>query len=349
MEKENIGDSGSKLLYLFISIIVIFLLIGLLLFNYKDTLSGYKILSSKNEIIKIGIIKWNTNSEFDRNIRGFKDSLTEAGYVEGQNVRYIEGFSNSDRNKHLEIARGFTNNKKVDLIYSLTTPGTLMVKTVTDKIPIVFSVVNYPVESEIINSLEDSGNNLVGTRNYIPVSEQFSVFESVYPNIKTLGFAHRNGEPNSEIQLREFKNILDKRNIKIIDMGAIDTDGLVVNLQDKINEADAIYLACDTLISSGGDKAIIEFNRNKGYNKPIFSCNKDGIIAGALIGNVADFYDLGKISGEKAVLILKGAEPSWLLTESSRKRGIVINIKTAAEIKISIPEDILNNADKVES
>ena len=65
------------------------------------------------------------------------------------------------------------------------------------------------------------------------------------------------------------------------------------------------------------------------------------------MGNVADFYSIGKISGNKAALILDGAKPSSLLTESPVEDYLVINTKTASEIGIGIPQYVVDDAEEI--
>jgi len=102
--------------------------------------SGCTVFKEKKQIT-IGIIEWNSDNEYEKNIRGFKEGLAEAGFIEGKNVVYIKEVSGANKDKHLEISKRFVNKWNVDLIYSLTTPATLIVKSVTTKIPIVFSIV----------------------------------------------------------------------------------------------------------------------------------------------------------------------------------------------------------------
>ena len=71
------------------------------------------------------------------------------------------------------------------------------------------------------------------------------------------------------------------------------------------------------------------------------------MLQGALVGNVADFYSVGRMSGEKAALILKGADPTWLGTESPREDYIMVNTKTAEKLGIPVPRDLLNLAKEV--
>lgn len=300
----------------------------------------------EKQIHIIGIAGWNSYCTYKENIRGFKDGLAEKGYVEGQNVRFIIKTSESDLKIQRQIIESFVS-EKVDLIYSLTTPGTLVAKDVTKKIPIVFSIVTYPVESGVIEALESSGNNLVGTRNFITVKKQYNQFEKIYPDTKTLAFVHRKNESNSVIQYNDIRKLLDYKSIKVIDIAAVDLDDMRTQLESNINDIDSLFLACDTLINVGGDEVVIEISKK--YKKPNFACLKDSVVKGALIGNVADFYTIGKISGNKAGLILQGANSSSLLTESPFNDYVIINTKTAAEIGTEIPQYVLDDAEEIVS
>ena len=300
--------------------------------------------STTQDVITIGMAQWVSNPEYEKNLKGFKDQLAEKGYVEGQNVQFIVKNSEANKNKQRTIIRSFLD-KEIDLIYTLTTPGTLIAKDIIHDIPIVFSIVTYPVEVAMIESLEHSGNNLVGTRNYVSPSKQYYIFERLYPDTKTLAFVHRKGEPNSVIQYNEYKKLLENRDITVLDIAAVDLDDMRVQLTSTMGTIDAMYSACDTLIQSGGEEIVIELSKR--YKKPNFTCNKDGVLKGALVGNVADFYTIGRISGEKAALILRRAEPTWIQTESPREDYILVNTKTARELGITIPKDILQSAKEI--
>ncbi|MCP4346460.1 MAG: hypothetical protein GY795_13140 [Desulfobacterales bacterium] len=306
------------------------------------------ISHNQGKTITIGIARWGSNPEFDRSLDGFREGLAENGYVEGKNVRFIIRNPEADLEKQRNIIESFIK-QKVDLIYSLTTPGTLVAKKLTGRmekpIPVVFSICTYPVESNLIKSLKSSGNNLVGTRNYVPPSKQYFVFEEIYPDTKALAVVRRKGEPNSANQFKEIRALLEKRGIRTVDIAAVDLDDIRRQLHEHADEFDSIFSTCDTLTHAGGEEIINEFSKQ--YKKPNFACNKEGVLKGALVGNVGDFKAIGRISGEKAALILKGSEPSWLHTESPREDYVVINQKAAKELGLAIPENFLKTAKEV--
>ena len=321
-------------------------LIGILIIGILIFVGWYFLFPFEEEdkVKTIGIAGWNSDLTYSGSVVGFKEGLAENGYVEGENVRFIIKNAESDLEIQRQIIGSFVE-AEVDIIYSLTTPGTLIAKNVTSKIPIVFSIVTYPVEAGVIDSLESSGNNLIGTRNFVSVKRQYTAFKKIYPDTKTLAFVHRKGEPNSVAQHLEMKALLEKKGIEVIDIAAIDLADMRTQLESNIDAVDSLFSACDTLINVGGEEIVIEISKK--HKKPNFGCLKGSVLKGALMGNIADFYVIGKISGRQAALIFNGVNPSSLLTESPEEDYIIVNTKTAAEIGLEIPQYVLNNAQEI--
>ncbi|HUT42958.1 MAG TPA: ABC transporter substrate-binding protein [Desulfobacterales bacterium] len=326
-------------------ILTIIIIIAAILIGFVGFVLTGKTPPEK-KMFTIGIARWNSDLTYSGNVEGFKEGLAEMGYVEGENVKFIIKTPESDLKIQRQIIQSFID-AKVDLIFSITTPGTLVAKEMTSEIPIVFSVCTFPVESNIVESLESSGNNLVGTRNYITVERQYYQFEKIYAGTKVLAFVHRKGEPNSDAQYLEMKALLKEKGAEVIDIGAVDLEDMRAQLESVIEGVDSIFLACDTLINVGGDEVAIEISKK--HKKPCFAGLKGSIPKGALVGNVADFRAIGKMSGIKAGLILNGANPSSLLTESPAEDYVIINTKTAKEIGIEIPQYVLDDAEEIVS
>lgn len=334
----NAADQGKSNKLSYISVVVMVLVLSVL---------AYQLLTKEKNVV-IGIAGWNNNSQFNENIAGFKEGLADNGYVENKNTRFIIKYSETKAEQQRLDIQAFVDDK-VDLIYTITTPGTLVAKEITEKIdpptPVVFSVCTYPVESKLIASLDASENNLVGTRNYVPFSQQFFIFEQIVPGIKKIGVVHRQKEINSSVQVEEIKKLLTERGIELVVIAAVDLNDIRQQLEKNMESFDAIFSTCDTLTHNGGDEIIAELGIK--YKKPTFACNKVGVLKGILVGNVADFKAIGRISGEKAALILNGSKPTWLKTESPRENYVVVNQNTARKLGINIPPSILNSAKEI--
>lgn len=312
------------------------------------TLAIAYINFSKPKMTTVGISRWGSNPEFDRSIEGFKEGLRLKGYIEGENIQFIEKNPEANLANQRKIIEGFIH-QQVDLIFTLTTPGTSIAKELTEKmqspIPVVFSVCTYPVESNLIASLDNSANNLVGTRNYVPFAQQYYVFEQLFPDTKSLAVVRRTGESNSTNQLKEIKATIGERGITIIDIAAVDLEDVKRQLQINAANMDAIFSTCDTLTNDGGEQIIAEFGIH--HKIPSFACNKEGVINGLLVGNIGDFKAIATISGKQTGQILDGAAPAWLKTESPRDSYIVLNSTTANLLEVNISPVFLDRVKEI--
>lgn len=304
-----------------------------------------QIIERKNtNIIAVSISKWvpDGNEAYDNNIQGFKDAITTAGFIEGRDIIYKTYSANSDKETQEKITRELKN--EADLIYSLTTPGTSIIKNEIDSIPVIFSIVTYPVESGLIDNITSSKNNLTGTRNWIPTSRQLTNFLEIAPNTKKIAFIHRKNESNSTIQLEEMKLAANEKNIEVIEIAAESKEEITTLLKSAAG-IDAIYSACDTLVQGEAEQEIINYALQ---NKiPSFSCNESGPRKGDLIGTVTDFYEIGNLAGNKAALVLEGLKPTSLETSTTSKPLIIINKKTADMLGLTIPQKITTEASEV--
>ncbi len=298
------------------------------------------------DVIKIGIARWvpEGNSQYDYNIKGFKDALSQAGYVEGENVEYYLGSASAEPESQRQIIQSFLD-QEVDMIYSLTTTGTLIVKEEVSDIPVIFSIVTYPVESGLIHSLSNSKNNLVGTRNWVPIEGQLQVFLEIVPDVQSIGFIRHVGELNSQIQFDKMRQATESLDIELVDITVQNKEEVTQVLSESLNQVDSLYSACDTLVQGEAESLIVAFAKEN--QLPSFSCNISGPFEGDLVGTVADLYQIGKMAGNKAILILEGATPISLETDTALRPYIYVNQTTADELGITIPQGILSKAEEI--
>lgn len=321
-----------------IVILSLFIIGGLL--SFEDYM-----FRADHEYVTVGILRWGQNQAYEENIGSFKLALEQSLPTRKMRIEYVEPeHSDTNPQRHAAAVDSLIA-QDVDLIYSITTPGTLIAQEKTADIPIIFSIVTYPVESGIIHSLNYSQNNLVGTRNWVHVEDQFKVFLDIVPNMQRVGFVRRDSEPNSTFQLNEMVSYAQGIGIEVVDITASDYEGLQSSLE-AVQDLDALYLACDTLVQQiESEKRILEFAKEN--NIPDFSCLETSVRQGALAGVIADFEQIGRLAGEKAALVILGATPSSLETSTVARPHIHINLERAKELGVSVPQDILTKAQAI--
>lgn len=327
-----------KTQYMMLGIIVL-LVIGSIIGSFHWFSQG------KQAPMHIAITRWVPpgNNAYDSNIEGFKDALAYAGYIEGEDVFYTIHHAHAQRDVQAQIAENFLE-KKPDLIYSLTTPGTqILQETITD-IPIIFSIVTYPVEAGIIDSVQASGNMTVGTRNWISIQDQLRLFRSVFPDLQSIAFLHRTDEVNSDIQLEELRVAARLYDIDIMDIHGNDHAALKKAIE-TMPVVDSLFSACDTLVQAEAEQTIIDEAMRR--NIPSFTCNKTGVYKGDLLGMVADFYEIGYMSGEKAAKVLSGVSPSDLQTDTVLRPRILLHQTRAKELGVTFSQELLSRAEEI--
>lgn len=322
--------------------IIIFTPLFLALFLIGGVLAALKIKDSLMPVM-IGILKWEEGADYEENIAAFRESLADLGFAEGEDVAYLIRSAGADPDKQRE-AISFFRNSGVKLIYALTTPGTVIAKEAETALPIVFSIVTYPLEAGLAGSLQRSGNNLTGTRNWISSQIQLFNFLQLVPGVKTIGFLRHRGEPNSEAQLREFLRYQDLFGVRIIDV-AVDDSADLPSALEASRSLNALYLACDTLVQGGGSEAVLSFLREK--RMPAFTCTRSGVERGVLMGAVADLDEIGRLAGQKAAMILRGADPGQIEITTAARPFIYLNAATAARLNIEISQELAARAKKI--
>jgi putative ABC transport system substrate-binding protein len=302
------------------------------------------LYAQTDKVYKVGIAVW---TGYPTSVQGFKEAMAAGGLIEGKNVEYFFGQSGLSEVKQRKIAQSF-KEAQVDMVYSLTTPGTTIVEEIMPPTtPIVFSIVTYPAESGLVETLEYSGNNLVGTSNYVPLPNYVKLLKTILPRTKTLAIFHRKKEPNSKIQAANMIHLLKKAGIKTIDLEPNSVEEMGKMALELAKTVDIYMTTTDTLCQGGGEEALIKISLDKKI--PILSSNKIGIEQGSTFGEVADFYALGKMSGEMAVKILKKKiRPAQLQSQYQDPPLTLINRKSVRILGIQVPEDQLINFHYVE-
>ncbi|MEH6631555.1 MAG: ABC transporter substrate-binding protein [Halopseudomonas aestusnigri] len=314
---------------------------GGFIFLITIILFGNNALSEKpDKIYTIGISVW---TGYPDSVKGFKDALKSHGLEEGKNVTFLYRKSGSDKIRQREIAKEF-RDENVDMVYTLTTPGTTIIKEeLSEDTPIVFSIVTYPADSGLIDSFEFSGNNLVGTSNYISLRHYVKLFKTLLPEAKKAAIFHREGEPNSKIQALNLVRLLKKKGVEPTIIHATTVADIKEKAAALIGQVDAFVTTTDTLMQGGGEEALIALSLQ--HHVPILSSNKSGVEAGSTFGPVADFFTLGQLSGNMAAdILLNDTDPSRLESKLQDPPLFLINRKSAETIGLDIKQEEISNA-----
>jgi len=237
--------------------------------------------------------------------------------------------------------------RKVDLIVVETTAATREAKQATSVIPIVMTSVADPVGSGLVMSLSHPGGNITGFSNMASdiVGKRLQLLKDTFPGLARVAVLWNPDTPPHANILQEIKSLAAPQSLEPIIVGARTSQDLALAISAfKRSKAQAFYVLEDAIF----------FDNRATLNKlaaharlPAMFAQRRVVEEGGLMSYGPDFLDLFHRSAGYVDKILKGANPGDLPVEQPTKFELVVNLKTAKALGITIPESILLRADEV--
>ncbi|MBN9045119.1 MAG: ABC transporter substrate-binding protein [Rhizobiales bacterium] len=271
---------------------------------------------------------------------GVKAALAEAGFKEGDNLKFVYQSAQGNPATAAQIARQFVGENP-DVIVPISTPSAQAVVSATRDIPVVFTAVSDPVGAQLVKSMEKPGGNVTGISDMSPVAEHIKLIREIMPNIKKLGYLYNPGETNSVSLLKALKAAAAKDNIEIVESTATKSADVKSAAEALVGRADAMYIPTDNTVVSALESAVGVADESK---LPLFTADTDSVKRGALAALGFNYFDVGKQTGEVVVRILKGEKPGDIPVEIAKGTNLVVNLDAAKKMGVTIPQSVLDRA-----
>jgi putative tryptophan/tyrosine transport system substrate-binding protein len=294
----------------------------------------------------IGVLVADSPSSMESRINAFQKRLRELGYKEGQNIVVEYHYAEGNYNRLTAITTDLVRSN-ANVIVTWAIPVTQVVKNATNTIPIVMAGGGNPVETGLVESLAKPGGNITGlaTIQNELTGKRLELLKEAVPKISRVAMVFN---PEGQVPTRGYEPLKG-----IAQLLKISVEPLQIR---KPNEIDKAFAA---IPKSRVDALILE-------SDPIFNINRQKVIALAAKNRLPAMYperrwaedggmmaygtDLIEVANRAAIFvdkILKGAKPADLPVEQPTKFELAINLKTAKEIGVTIPQSVLFRADKV--
>lgn len=344
----------SKKIFLF-AVVVLGAGAWLFFFSGWEKVSSVFAPSAPPAPVHIGIIRY--LKIYDPEVDGFKDRMKALGYVEGENVTYDR--IDVDAVPDVNTAAKTLIEKNVDLIYAVTTVaanGALKETASANRadIPIVFAQGNAPVEAGIVKSFASSGNNATGIAvNFIETTpKKLQFLMMIDPAIKRVAhFDAVNADPAAKLALAELQKAAPKFGITLVPYRLENKPGpdSVTEIKRvlatiKPGDVDAYYHLPGPLMGLPAQPSIQEALSRLAIPGVWLEVPSVKIVGG-LFAYGHDLYSLGEQAADVALKVLNGEQPTNIPIEFPHKYVIAVNLKTAREAKITLPQSILSIAD----
>jgi putative tryptophan/tyrosine transport system substrate-binding protein len=294
----------------------------------------------------IGFLNTGSLREIAPRVAAFRQGLNETGYVEGQNVaieyRWAEG--SYDR---LPASAADLVGRKVDVIATSAIPAARAAKNATSMIPIVFTAVNDPVGDGLVASLARPGGNLTGfsflTAELTP--KQLELLSELVPQARMIALLVNPNNPNAELAMRNVQEAAGAKGLQVHLLKAgteSEIEAAFVTLVQL--HAGALVVGGDPFFRSRIEQLVALTSL---YAVPAIYLLREFAAAGGLISYgpsiTAAFRQAGTYTGR----ILKGEKPADLPVQQPTTFELVVNLKTAKALGLTVPQALLARADEV--
>ena len=277
-------------------------------------------------------------------VEGFRQGLRERGYVESQNVLIEFRLTDSSLDQLPRLAEELLRSK-VDVIVASAAPAALAVQKATTSVPIVFVGVNDPVGLGLVSSLGRPAGNITGlaTTSAALAGKRLELLKEAVPKLRRVAVLWDPSNPTNPEQLRDAEDAAHMLGMKI--------QRVSVRGPSEFDSAYKAMRGTDGLLRL--DSPLFTTHRARlvglaaSSRVPTVSGIRDMAELGDLMSYGVDFPDLFRRAATHVDKILKGAKPSDLPVEQPTKFEVVINLRTAKALGLTIPPTLLARADQV--
>jgi putative tryptophan/tyrosine transport system substrate-binding protein len=275
----------------------------------------------------------------------FLQGLRELGYVEGKSIvverRYADGRYDQLPQLAAELVR-----LKVDVILAASTPAAQGAKKATVVTPIVMVVAD-PVGTGLVSSLAQPGGNLTGLSDFHAdlITKRLELLKDVVPSASRIAVLLNPASLTCLLQMKDLAAAGSALSVTLFSLEAKGADDIAPSfLTMRKQKAGALVVCGDRMLNTHRREIFDLTNKNR---LPAIYTTMEYAEAGGLMSYGANFPDLYHRAATYVDKILKGAKPADLPVEQPTKFELVINLKTARQIGLTIPPNVLARADRV--
>jgi len=293
---------------------------------------------------RIGMLETVSPALNTAELDAFRKGLREFGYVEGRTYKIEYRSADGQAERFPELADELVR-LGVDVIVTRGTPATIAAKTATKTIPVIMASVGEPLL--IVESLARPGGNVTGLSAFVNVmtSKRLELTRELVPRLSRIGLFHNMSNPVAPPQWEETKTAAQSWGIEaeLLDVRSGEDVGRAFDRAEE-RRVDALLVGLDGLIQTHRQMIASLAAQNR---LPAVYSGREFIEAGGLLSYAVSYPDLYRRATIYVDKILKGAKPADLPVEQPTKFELIINLKAAKSLGLTIPPAMLARADEV--
>jgi putative tryptophan/tyrosine transport system substrate-binding protein len=300
--------------------------------------------AQSRKAFRVGILSpFSSGSE--QSLRTFRDALRELGYVEGQNIAFEYRWAEGKPEKLPELAAEMVRTKVDVLVSAWGTPAALAAKNATTTIPVVVVGVGDPVGVGLVASLARPGGNVTGSTflSEETVGKQLQLLKEADPRISRFATLSNPTNPVYGPLLKDIETMGRSINLEVVRLGVQGPGDLEPAFESAKRERIGGLVALRDTVLITYRARLVELAAK--HRLPVMYGMREFVEAGGLMSFEPSLPDLYRRAAQLVDKILKGAKPATLPVERSTQFELVINLKTAKALGLTIPPQLLQRAD----
>ena len=294
----------------------------------------------------IAFLGGSSTASYSSFIEALQKGLRELGYIEGKTIRIEHRYADGKLDRLPGLAAELAQHG-VDLIVVSGARATSEIKKATQTIPIVMTTIEDPVAMGIVNSLARPGGNITGLTNLAPElsGKRLELLKETFPNVSQVAVIWPPNAAGAVVTFKETQIAAKSLGIQLQSVELQNSGDFASAFRTATTARAGALLVLQSALTNANRKTITDLALKN--RLPAMYTQDEYVEAGGLMSYGVDTGDLYRRAATYVDKILKGAKPAELPIEQPSKFEFVINLKTAKQIGLMIPPNVLARADRV--
>ena len=298
------------------------------------------------KIPRVGFVEAGSRSANQHFADAFRAGLHELGYLEGQSITVEERWAEGKIERFPDLLADLLR-LKVDVIVQASGQGAVAAKKLTTTVPVVFVGVGDPVGVGLVTSLARPGGNVTGSTflSEETVGKQLQLLKEAVPRLSRVATLSNPANPAYASLLRDIEKEGRRINVQVLRLGIQGPDDVEPTFQSaKKEKVEGLVVLRDVVLIAYRNRLV---DLAAKHRLPVMYGMREFVDVGGLMSFEPSLVDLYQRAAQLVAKILKGAKPGDLPVERSTKFELVINLKTAKTLGLTIPPSLLGRADQL--
>jgi putative ABC transport system substrate-binding protein len=300
----------------------------------------------QTKIARIGYLGFGTAAGYAPRVEALRTGLRDLGYVEGKNI--VIEFRFADRIEHLQEQAAELARSGVNIIFATSSTEVEPARQATKTIPIVFATHADPVSVGHVASLARPGGNMTGLADLPPdlATKRLGIFKEALPHATRFGVLWSATAPSHRPVLEAIEPASHKLGLQLHKLSVAAGEEFEGALATMARERDNGVFVLGSALTTRDHRVLLAELALK-HRLPTVFGNRENVVTGGLMSYGPDHPYLTRRAATYIDKILKGAKPADLPVEQASQYQLVINLKTAKALGLTVPPGLLARADEV--